>query len=109
MQSRAGFTKSSAVVGLAVWVQYWYWYPLMHFLSLATTPTFLIGLNKDFNIPNKFTVKCAARPSLFAYPRKLEEKKEDKKERVTTAVLSTTAKAKVGSPPLTNDTVQEEE
>lgn len=94
MQSRAGFTKSSAVVGLALWVQYWYWYPLMHFLSLAFTPTFLIGLNKDFKLPNKFATRCAARPSAFAYPKKLEEKKEEKKERVITAVLSTTAKAK---------------
>ncbi len=94
MQSRAGFTKSSAVVGLAIWVQYWYWYPLMHFLSLAFTPTFLIGLNKDLKIPQKFTTRCAARPSTFAYPKKIEEKKEEKKERVVTAVLSTTAKAK---------------
>lgn len=94
MQSRAGFTKSSAVVGLALWVQYWYWYPLMHFLSLAFTPTFLIGLNKDLRLPKQFATRCAARPSAFAYPKKLEEKKEEKKERVITAVLSTTAKAK---------------
>ena len=94
MQSGAGFIKSTAVVGLAVWVQYWYWYPLMHFLSLAFTPTFLIGLNKDLKIPNKFGTSCGARPSTFAYPKKLEEKKEEKKERVVTAVLSTTAKAK---------------
>jgi 26S proteasome regulatory subunit N2 len=103
----------------------------MHCLSLSFTPTFLIGLNKDFKIPNKFTTTCNAKvrlmtsalatdgivngsgaddcppacgcvcgvvdgqPSVFAYPKKLEEKKEDKKERVTTAVLSTTAKAKV--------------
>ena len=33
-------------------------------------------------------------PSLFAYPAALEEEKEEKKERITTAVLSTTAKAK---------------
>jgi 26S proteasome regulatory subunit N2 len=61
MQSRAGFTKPSAVVGLALWCQYWYWYPLMHFLSLAFTPTFLIGLNKDLKLPNHFTAKCAAK------------------------------------------------
>jgi 26S proteasome regulatory subunit N2 len=39
----------------------------------------LIGLNKDFNMPNNFAAVCNARPSLFAYPRKLEDKKEDKK------------------------------
>lgn len=94
MQSRAGFTKMSSVVGLAVWCQYWYWYPLMHFLPLAFTPTTHIGLNKDFKMPNNYEATCDARPSQFAYPKKLEEKKEEKKERVTTVTLSTTAKAK---------------
>eukprot|EP00904_Undaria_pinnatifida_P004613 jgi/Undpi1/14152/HiC_scaffold_9.g03803.m1 len=94
MQSRAGFTKMSSVVGLAVWCQYWYWYPLMHFLPLAFTPTTHIGLNKDFKMPNKYEATCEARPSHFSYPKKLEEKKEEKKERVTTVTLSTTAKAK---------------
>lgn len=94
MQSRAGFTKMSSVVGLAVWCQYWYWYPLMHFLPLAFTPTAHMGLNKDFKMPNKYEATCDARPSHFAYPKKLEEKKEEKRERVTTVTLSTTAKAK---------------
>lgn len=94
MQSRAGFTKMSSVVGLAVWCQYWYWYPLMHFLPLAFTPTTHIGLNKDFKMPNNYEATCDARPSHFSYPKKLEEKKEEKKERVTTVTLSTTAKAK---------------
>ena len=94
MQSRAGFTKMSSVVGLAVWCQYWYWYPLMHFLPLAFTPTTHIGLNKDFKMPNNYEATCEARPSQFSYPKKLEEKKEEKKERVTTVTLSTTAKAK---------------
>lgn len=94
MQSRAGFTKISSVVGLAVWCQYWYWYPLMHFLPLAFTPTTHIGLNKDFKMPNNYEATCEARPSHFAYPKRLEEKKEEKKERVTTVTLSTTAKAK---------------
>lgn len=94
MQSREGFTKMSSVVGLAVWCQYWHWYPLMHFLPLAFTPTTHIGLNKDFKMPNNYEATCEARPSHFAYPKKIEEKKEEKKERVTTVTLSTTAKAK---------------
>jgi 26S proteasome regulatory subunit N2 len=50
-------------------------------------------LNKDFDMPNQFAVQCNAPPSMFAYP-KVEEKKEDEKKVVATAVLSTTAKAK---------------
>eukprot|EP01041_Mallomonas_annulata_P003308 gene3308-6550_t len=93
MQSRGGFMKMGSVIGLALWLQYWYWYPLMLFLTLSFSPTALIGLNKDFDMPHSFTVKCNAQESMFAYP-KVEEKKEDKKEKVVTAVLSTTAKAR---------------
>lgn len=93
MQSRGGFLKMGSVVGLVLWLQYWYWYPLMLFLSLAFSPTALIGLNKDFDMPNDFSVRCNAPESMFAYP-KVEEKKEDQKERVVTAVLSTTVRAK---------------
>lgn len=93
LQSRAGFMKMGGVVGLMLFLQHWYWYPLKLFLSLAFYPTMMIGLNKDFDIPKSFCVKCAAPPSMFAYP-KHEEKKEDKREKVVTAVLSTTVKTR---------------
>jgi len=64
----------------------------MHMLSLAVTPTCTIGLNKDFKYPKKFEIVCLSKPSAYAYPRKLEEKKEEKKKRVETVALSTTAK-----------------
>lgn len=79
MHSRAGFVKMGAAAGVMMFLQHWYWYPLMHFLSLAFTPTVLIGLNKDFNMPNNFTVTCNAPPSMFAYPKVEEEKKDEKK------------------------------
>jgi 26S proteasome regulatory subunit N2 len=94
MQSRAGFLKMSSIVGCALWLQFWYWHPLMNMFSLSLSPTMLLGLNKDFNIPKNFTVRCNAKPSLFAYPKMLEEENEKKKATVKTAVLSTTAKAK---------------
>jgi 26S proteasome regulatory subunit N2 len=93
LQSRAGFMKMGGVVGLMLFLQHWYWYPLKLFLSLSFSPTMMIGLNKDFDIPKSFSVKCAAPPSMFAYP-KVEEKKEDKREKVVTAVLSTTVKTR---------------
>jgi 26S proteasome regulatory subunit N2 len=94
LSSRAGFTKATAVVGLALWAQHWYWYPLQYMLGLSFSPTALIGLNKDFDMPTSFSVTCAAKPSLFAYPKMTEAKKEEKKERVATVLLSTTARAK---------------
>ncbi len=94
LQSRAGFTKMASVVGMAVWSQYWYWYPLMHFMSLALHPTMIMGLNKDFRLPRDWNVVCDARPSHFSYPKPLEKKKGEKKAHVTTVALSTSSKAK---------------
>ena len=92
--SRNGFTKMNSVVGLVLWLQHWHWYPMMQMFSLALTPTYTIGLNKDFKFPKKFEIVCNSKPSAFAYPKKLEEKKEEKKKRVETVTLSTTAKEK---------------
>merc|ERR1712146_95773 len=93
MASDGGFVKNSAVAGLALWTNYWYWFPCQHFLSLAMTPSYSIGL-KNLLMPKQFFLECNCKPSLFSYPKKLKAKKEEKKERVKTAVLSTTAKNK---------------
>uniref|UniRef100_A0A8C8H532 26S proteasome non-ATPase regulatory subunit 1 n=1 Tax=Oncorhynchus tshawytscha TaxID=74940 RepID=A0A8C8H532_ONCTS len=50
LQSRTGHTHMPSVVGLLVFTQFWFWFPLSHFLSLAFTPTAIIGLNKDLKI-----------------------------------------------------------
>lgn len=92
--SKNGFTKMTSAIGAALWLQHWYWYPMMHMLSLAITPTFTIALNKDFKYPKNFEISCNAKPSAFAYPKPLEEKKEEAKKRVETVTLSTTAKSK---------------
>ena len=93
LQSRTGHTNMKAVVGALVFQQFWYWFPLSHFLSLAFVPTSLIGLNEDLQMP-KIEFKSNAKPSMFAYPPALEEKKDKTKEKVETAVLSITAKHK---------------
>lgn len=93
LQSRTGHTNMMAVVGTLVFCQFWYWYPLTHFLSLAFTPTAIIGLNADLKMP-KIDLQSDAKPSTFAYPPPLEEKKDKHKEKVETAVLSTTARQK---------------
>lgn len=94
MGSSNGFTKMTTVAGLALWLQHWHWYPMMHMLSMALTPTLTIGLNKDFKYPKNFETQCNSKPSIFAYPKHLEEKKEKEKKRVETVTLSTTAKNK---------------
>ncbi|KAJ3693473.1 hypothetical protein LUZ60_008953 [Juncus effusus] len=85
--------RLTAVVGLAVFSQFWYWYPLTYFLSLAFTPTAFIGLNADLNVP-KFDFMSMAKPSLFEYPKPTTTQAAAEKVRQPTAVLSTFAKAK---------------
>ncbi|XP_020709438.2 26S proteasome non-ATPase regulatory subunit 1 isoform X2 [Athalia rosae] len=93
LQSRTGHTNMLAVVGALVFTQYWYWFPLAHCLALAFTPTCLIALNAQLKMP-KLEIRSNARPSVYAYPAPLEEKKREEREKVTTAVLSIAARAR---------------
>ena len=93
LQTQTGNLNMSAVVGMAVFTQYWYWFPLTHFLSLSFTPTSVIGVDEELEIP-KFSFHSNTRPSLFDYPPEQEVKKEEEVEKVKTAVLSTTAQAR---------------
>ncbi|KAI0067808.1 26S proteasome regulatory complex non-ATPase subcomplex Rpn2/Psmd1 subunit [Artomyces pyxidatus] len=93
LQSRAGTRNTSAIVGMALFCQFWYWYPLAHGACLAFEPTGIIGLTEDLQAP-KFDFISNARPSLFAYPSPMKTAKKEVAKVVTTAVLSTTAKVK---------------
>ncbi|RMX59460.1 hypothetical protein pdam_00015650, partial [Pocillopora damicornis] len=93
LESRAGHTHMATVVGLFVFTHVWYWFPLSHFLSLAFTPSCIIGLNSDLKMP-KMQFRSNVKPSMYAYPEPLKPPKKEEKEKVTTAVLSITAKAK---------------
>lgn len=50
LASPSGILNMSGIVGMALFSQFWYWFPLAHFLSLSFTPTALIGLNKDLKV-----------------------------------------------------------
>ncbi|PIA40152.1 hypothetical protein AQUCO_02500098v1 [Aquilegia coerulea] len=91
--SKSKHDKVTAVVGLAVFTQFWYWYPLIYFISLAFSPTALIGLNADLKVP-KFEFLSHAKPSLFEYPRPITPPAAASAVKAPTAVLSTSAKAK---------------
>uniref|UniRef100_A0A7S3E3H6 26S proteasome non-ATPase regulatory subunit 1 homolog n=1 Tax=Chloropicon laureae TaxID=464258 RepID=A0A7S3E3H6_9CHLO len=93
LRSRNGFPRLLSVVGMAVFTQYWYWYPLSYFMSLPLTPTALIGLNENLDMP-KFSVHSKCKPSVFAYPEPVAYANNVVVSKAPTAVLSTTAKAK---------------
>ena len=50
LQSRAGTRNTSAIVGMALFCQFWYWYPLAHCASLAFEPTGIIGLDSTLKV-----------------------------------------------------------
>ena len=109
MASRDGFVKPTSVVGLALFCQHWFWHPCCSLLGLAFQPTLVAGLNSDMNFVKKFVVTCNSKPSAFAYPTRLTEKKEEVKKRVTTVTLSTTAKAKAAAAKKKKEEEEEEE
>ncbi|KAJ1554728.1 proteasome regulatory particle base subunit, partial [Cladochytrium tenue] len=50
LRGHAGVQNMAAVAGMAVFCQFWHWYPYTLFLSLAFTPTAMIGLNKNLEV-----------------------------------------------------------
>lgn len=93
LRSHSGYFRRTSVIGLAIFTQYWYWYPLAYFLSLAFHPTVLIGLNGNLDQPD-FEITCDCKKSLFAYPVPVTEETSQVTTKIPTAVLSTTARAK---------------
>jgi len=92
LSSTYGHKNLSGIVGITVFLQYWYWYPYIHFISLAFTPTSIIAVNKNLQMP-KYMIKSNAPPSLFSYPPNITPPKEETVESLPTAQLSTTKKA----------------
>ncbi|TYI30097.1 hypothetical protein ES332_A05G361100v1 [Gossypium tomentosum] len=91
--SKTKHNKVTAIVGLAVFSQFWYWYPLIHFVSLSFSPTAFIGLNYDLKVP-RFEFLSHAKPFLFEYPKPTTASTTTSAVKLPTAVLSTSAKAK---------------
>lgn len=93
LSSATGHRRMSAIVGMAMFTQFWYWFPLVHFIGLSIKPSALIGLNKDLKMP-KFDVVSDASPGLFKYVPGGPPEKAKEAVKAPTAILSVTAKTK---------------
>ncbi|KAI4369753.1 hypothetical protein MLD38_018165 [Melastoma candidum] len=91
--SKTKHDKVTAVVGLAVFSQFWYWYPLIYFVSLAFSPTAFVGLNHNLKVP-RFEFLSHAKPSLFEYPKPTTVPTTTSSVKLPTAILSTSNRAK---------------
>jgi len=93
LQTQTGNLNMPGIVGIAVFTQYWYWFPLSHFFSLSLAPTSIIAVDQKLEAP-VFKFHSNTRPSLFDYPPEQTSKADEAPEKVKTAVLSTTVQAK---------------
>lgn len=93
LQTQTGNLNMPGIVGVAVFTQYWYWFPLSHFFSLSLAPTSIIAVDQKLEVP-VFKFHSNTRPSLFDYPPEQTSKADEAPEKIKTAVLSTTAQAK---------------
>ena len=93
LHTRGGHTNMPTVVGLFLFTQFWYWFPMAHTLSLAFTPTTVICVTPDLQVP-KLSLVSSAKPSAYAYPPATEPPKVEAKEKVATATLSFAARLK---------------
>ena len=88
-----GRLRKTTAVGLAMFVQYWYWYPLSYFFGVALTPSALIAVEpKNLKTP-KLELSCECRESLFRHPEPAAAPTTTTAKRTAAAVLSTTARA----------------
>lgn len=88
----SGHVSVPAVCGLALFCQFWYWYPFGHFLSMSFAPTALIAVTPKLALP-KLSVISNSPPSLFNYPEPTKAVVAAVPKKIITAILSTTAKA----------------
>ncbi|CRH01261.1 26S proteasome regulatory subunit RPN2, putative [Plasmodium relictum] len=91
---RGNIIRPQAAVGFCLFSQLWYWFPLIHMISLTFLPTCLIALTEDLKVPKNFSVISTCKNHNFDYPSFLSKEKTQEKKETVTAVLSTTVKRK---------------
>ena len=93
VRTPGGHLRHTTLVGLALFAQHWWWYPLNYFLGVALTPAGMIGVDSTLR-PPAFSALCECRPSLFAHPPPAASGPTTvTTARAPAAVLSTTVRA----------------
>ena len=95
--SNTGENKMKSIIGMCLFTQYYYWFPMIHMLNLAVCPTFLFNLDDKLKVPINYKMLSKAKPSVFGYPKEEEKDKKKKEEKVETTVLSTHTRNKAKS------------
>ena len=87
--SNTGETKMKSIIGMCLFTQYYYWFPMIHMLNLSICPTFLYNIDDNLKLPKNYKMLSKAKPSIFAYLKEEEKDKKKKEVKAEAAVLST--------------------
>jgi 26S proteasome regulatory subunit N2 len=94
MVSNTGNNKLGSIVGMALFTQYYYWFPMVHFINLAAHPCMMLGVDSSLKIVKNYTVLSKTKPSIYGYPKEVILQEKKKEEKAPTAVLSTQSRVK---------------
>merc|ERR1712228_565708 len=86
--------RQSAIIGMAMFWQYWFWYPLIPFITLCFQPTMIMNLNKELKMV-KINVESREKDKArFDYVENLKEDTKKKQKKQIKVSLSVAAKTK---------------
>merc|ERR1712154_1775 len=86
--------RQSAIIGMAFFWQYWFWYPLIPFITLCFQPTMIMNLNKELKMV-KINVESREKDKKrFDYVENLKEDTKKKQKAKIKVSLSVAAKTK---------------
>lgn len=92
--SNSGNNRMGSIVGMALFTQYYYWFPMIHFLNLAVHPTILYGVDSNMKLDKNFKILSKAKPSVFGYPKEVKIQEKATFQKTQAAVLSTHSRVK---------------
>ena len=95
--SNTGENKMKSIIGMCLFTQYYYWFPMVHMLNLSVTPTFLFNLDEKLKMPINYKMLSKSKPSVFGYPKEEEKDIKKKEIKAEVAVLSTHTRNKAKS------------
>lgn len=61
LTNTSGGKNREAIVGMALFTQFWYWFPMTHYVSLTFTPTAVIGVDVDLKVSTRSLFGWSAR------------------------------------------------
>jgi hypothetical protein len=77
MVAASGFYRRTSIIAMALFLQYWFWFPLSYMLSLSFSTTAIIGVTQDLKLP-KFSIVCHCKKGTFAYAKPVDDSSKKK-------------------------------